>query len=689
MKIPKPKQSIQVSGNFTEFEFGIKEEDMGVILETLRSRMYSDPIKSICREIASNSRDANREVKNPAPIEIRIETDIFGEQETAIAFKDQGPGISPDRMADVFINYGSSTKRNTNTLTGGFGFGAKTPFSYTDSFYIITVVDEIKYTYCALIEQGSKGKIFLVSDERSHEHSGTTILIPIKAEDRSAFERGVVETCFMWNPQPNLVNFRYEKYPEITTQEFDRLVKVNFKNYFYGEKDVYLLIDGIPYPLEDSNKYFGYVDSGKVYIRIKTGEIAVSATREAVHYDQSNVDKLTKITQDICTKSNTDLQEKINKCSTYVQATVIANDWRTAFCKGEFIYNGVVVKDNIGVPSEVKINILKPYADSYMRTPVHHFSNLPQDSVVYHIDTYALQKNKNRTLFNLSNTFCILELDSNFKEVLKRFPTAAYGEKKRKVKSIRRVLNFFSDIREKGVVIKSYSEVPNTKSNNPTSTSSDEKTVSVKQVYDNGGSRWSRSRITVSSIKFSIVDGQAVLTNPENYFTINVHKYDDNLVRSDYVTWARYFQSVFNKTCIFTSDRTDKYFESICDYEELLSRLDVENAKLAYIRDRLMHQYKYYYHLKFSDRKIRAALRYYKMIDKKLGTTISKSIPESLYSKVNLTISDAIKKANEILASVETNYPLVGIVTDSYRFRSDTSITAELNSYIKAKESSQ
>ena len=136
MKIEHKPTQIQTSKEFHSIDFGIKQADMGLVLEILRSKMYKNPIGAICREVASNSRDANREAENNVPIEISINDSPLSASDVTISFKDAGPGISPERMADVFVNYGSSTKRDSDQFTGGFGLGAKTPFSYTDNFSI-------------------------------------------------------------------------------------------------------------------------------------------------------------------------------------------------------------------------------------------------------------------------------------------------------------------------------------------------------------------------------------------------------------------------------------------------------------------------------------------------------------------------------------------------------------------------
>ena len=74
----KPKFPIEVSGEIKSMNFGIKSTDMGIILEILRSKMYKNPVAAICREISSNSRDANREVgKKEIPIRISIDDSLL------------------------------------------------------------------------------------------------------------------------------------------------------------------------------------------------------------------------------------------------------------------------------------------------------------------------------------------------------------------------------------------------------------------------------------------------------------------------------------------------------------------------------------------------------------------------------------------------------------------------------------
>src|SRR5271170_439423 len=146
MKLNIPVPVIESSDDLQEKLFSIG--DAGMVFDILRNKLYSNPILAVCREISCNARDAHREVgKFEEPIIIQLPTYI----EQYYKVKDFGPGISPDRMENIFIRYGSSTKREDNNQMGAFGLGAKSFFSLTDSASIITTFNGITYNYTCFI----------------------------------------------------------------------------------------------------------------------------------------------------------------------------------------------------------------------------------------------------------------------------------------------------------------------------------------------------------------------------------------------------------------------------------------------------------------------------------------------------------------------------------------------------------
>ena len=134
----KGQNKIEKFGDNVETEVQlsqIDEESLTHIIGLL-SNIYRDPQLAVIREYSTNAVDAHVEVgKANVPIQVRLPT----ESEPIFAVRDFGRGLTKEMMFRVFKNYGSSSKRTTNELTGGLGIGAKSAFAVTDNFSIVSV----------------------------------------------------------------------------------------------------------------------------------------------------------------------------------------------------------------------------------------------------------------------------------------------------------------------------------------------------------------------------------------------------------------------------------------------------------------------------------------------------------------------------------------------------------------------
>jgi len=328
MEINVPLPDIQESLDEKFFSIG----DQGIIFDILRSKMYSNPILAICREISCNARDANREVgNNNVPITIHLPN----VNEPYFKVKDSGPGISPDRIENIYIKYGSSTKREDNTQTGGFGLGSKTPFAYTDSFNVNTVFNGIKYNYICFIDDSKVGKISLLSSTETSELNGTEILIPVKQCDFNEFYSATSSSVRYWSVKPII------KGREIIFNTIDySIIKDDwaFIQEFSYENSIKLIIDEIEYPLY----YKDFVDEnlqdlryirGEIFLFLKNGEINLSANREKVYLDN----KTKKVINDKLNKMFSSLEEvfieKINSFDNLWKARYYFYNINYSFCE--------------------------------------------------------------------------------------------------------------------------------------------------------------------------------------------------------------------------------------------------------------------------------------------------------------------------------------------------------------------
>ncbi len=295
------------------FEIG----DPAIVIDILRNRLYSNPIQTLVQEYISNARDANREIKSVRPIEITLPT----EHDLTFKVRDFGPGMSAQRVSEVFTKYGNSTKRNDNTQTGGFGIGAKSAWAYTDAFTVISYYNNTASHYIAHITKDRAGSLDLVSENQTNEINGVEIQIPIQLENLEDFNKAIFRATDYW---------QQSEYPKFTNDDnCNRVESIDVLGDFEtiegsasDEDRTKIVIDGIPYPMP--YEFFEWNNSiGRLNIKLfclgllhfKTGQIEVSASREAV----TNTPENEKLVLDAAHKALKDIENmlscKIIKCS--------------------------------------------------------------------------------------------------------------------------------------------------------------------------------------------------------------------------------------------------------------------------------------------------------------------------------------------------------------------------------------
>lgn len=307
--------------------------NLAVILHLLRSKMYSNPIRTIVQEISSNARDANREVGNgDKPIVIKLPTKF----EPELWIQDFGPGITPKRMSGVYLQYGNSTKRESDEETGCFGLGAKSPFSYVTSFGIETITPEPDGThklrvYIATIDEKQIGKVLKCNELETTEPCGTTVKIPVKPKDIYEFQRWTNLTLNRWNPLPK-VNvedvFDKVKEPDIKGEDWEIDIDSD-RGFTYYE-------DQIPYHVDAGN--FERIPEHLIplFTRVALnifgkGKVLVTGNRESLDYQPEVQQYLIEKLEEIYKDCNEKLTTKVASCTTLWDAMCVVHQQEEAW----------------------------------------------------------------------------------------------------------------------------------------------------------------------------------------------------------------------------------------------------------------------------------------------------------------------------------------------------------------------
>jgi hypothetical protein len=162
--------------------------------------LYADKISSIIRELASNAVDAQRNAKT-----LHIPYEIFLPCETNSKFsiRDYGTGLSPKQIDDIYAIYGESTKENDNENIGGFGLGSKTPFAYSDQFFVRSYFNGRVYTYTFYFDKDEPAYL-QVGDCETDEPNGLEIYFDVDDDDFKEFENKAKRTLLWLEIVPNI-----------------------------------------------------------------------------------------------------------------------------------------------------------------------------------------------------------------------------------------------------------------------------------------------------------------------------------------------------------------------------------------------------------------------------------------------------------------------------------------------------
>jgi hypothetical protein len=359
MKLTDVRPVVESSGQMEEQFFSIK--DQGMIFDILRNKMYSNPILAICREISCNARDAHREVGKPdVPIQIVLPNHL----DNNYRIKDWGPGISPDRMSNIFIQYTASTKRDDNVQTGGFGLGAKTPFSYSDTFAINTIYNGTKYQYTCFIDPTKVGKLAQLSQEPTKEPNSTEIVIPAEPKDAHLFAEWTEHACRHWSTKPIIKggSIQWQTHTPILEGQGWAIASQVSHQYNHEAK---MIVDDIEYPLSlDALRTYAsttLIDhcQGIVLMYFSVGELSLSASREALYLDKKTQDKIRERLEEMQKEIKKLLDIKIDSFSDLWQANLyyrkeLKNVFNDLSFLGKLEWKGIELHGNwltVGCPA--------------------------------------------------------------------------------------------------------------------------------------------------------------------------------------------------------------------------------------------------------------------------------------------------------------------------------------------------
>lgn len=330
-------------------EFGVA--DMRIIMEVL-TKLYANPRQTLTQEYISNARDAHREIGQKRQIEITAPTRF----NAVMSIRDFGPGLSPDRIRKVFTLYGASTKRDTNSQTGGFGIGAKSAWSYTDSFLVTSYYNGTKSVFNAHKSKGI-GSFDKISEETTTEPNGVCIEIAVSPMDVMSFRQAILRTIYFWKPseKPLVKGIDASEIPDYKPKCTDIPGLITFQalpNFFSnaGGKSI-IVVDGIPYPNRSYIPTSDRMIKNHYAVFLETGHVDIAPNREELIKDDKTSLYMAALDKRLAKAITDYVNKQVGNLANLKNCIKIAADLKNNFeCtityKGyHFNYHGITVTD--------------------------------------------------------------------------------------------------------------------------------------------------------------------------------------------------------------------------------------------------------------------------------------------------------------------------------------------------------
>ena len=349
---------VEVETTTLEEDMELSADSTAIIFQMFSKNIYSNAIGSIVRELTSNCFDSHVEAGTDFPVVIRKNVDkLTGEM--SISFIDFGVGMSPDRISKVYRKYFTSTKRADNQQIGCFGLGSKTGLAYKrftghgvdeydNSYQVITIFDNIRYSYLVYEGQNKFPKITLQDKQKTNEGNGTEVRVPVLAKDVYNFEREMIRQLYYFE---NVVfeGFENEDGESTLTNEYQIIRGKNFlfRGRQYSE-EMHICLGRVAYPIDYDILNLNDSDYRiPIALKFEVGDLNVNVSRESIDYSESTIKMITEKLEEAKDEMKDMLAKQYSNVRTLEDYFNVKADFgKLQFSNGESISLGNLISKN-------------------------------------------------------------------------------------------------------------------------------------------------------------------------------------------------------------------------------------------------------------------------------------------------------------------------------------------------------
>lgn len=335
------EQTVEVVSNITfdeTVEMGIGHDAVPLIIERLISA-YDKPALAALREYTSNAYDVHVLHGVDRPVEV----DLPGPLSPTLRVRDYGVGLSREELKG-FGQFGTSTKRDSNALTGGFGIGSKSGLAVSSQFTVTSIKDGIRNTVIISRDADNRPHMNFLPESESSDESGTTITIPMS--DR--FVQGSLNSFFLgWKPGSILVDGEVPKrsvYNEDVFRPVGDFAWQDLSGDTSSRDSIRILINQVLYEIEYKNVDLSFNERNNLknyVVKVDNGSVKISPSRESIIFDKNTRTVVAERLRSVLVTISDDLVKDVENAKTMHDALYLRDMMaRTGFPVNDLTWNG-------------------------------------------------------------------------------------------------------------------------------------------------------------------------------------------------------------------------------------------------------------------------------------------------------------------------------------------------------------
>ena len=299
----------------------ISKKGMGVVMQIL-SQMYTNAPLAVLREYCCNARDSHVAVGNTAPIEVTLPSAL----QPTLLIQDHGLGLTEEEALTFFLEYGESTKRDSNDQVGAFGIGSKSAFTMGHQFVVTAIKDGRKAVILLSLDENSVCQADVIKSGETTEPNG--VLISLAVEDVDQMRATAAFFFSFWERGTVLVD------GEEPTPVWEGKTEINDHTWLLPEHEgqVIVAMGGVPYVLgrdilrkvardlveagspaaEQAQALVDWYSSTSLLFKVPIGDVHIAPNREGLRDTKRSLETIKGLLTDLVTDIGASIQAKVD-----------------------------------------------------------------------------------------------------------------------------------------------------------------------------------------------------------------------------------------------------------------------------------------------------------------------------------------------------------------------------------------